>query len=79
MIDLTRFAKFCFIGFSELLKGLLSLLLDTQSGIYEKVLDGRIDFKSNRWPRISDSAKDLIKKMLCPYPLERLKAHEVLS
>uniref|UniRef100_A0A0D3HG37 non-specific serine/threonine protein kinase n=1 Tax=Oryza barthii TaxID=65489 RepID=A0A0D3HG37_9ORYZ len=62
-----------------LLTGVPPFWADTQSGIYEKVLDGRIDFKSNRWPRISDSAKDLIKKMLCPYPSERLKAHEVLK
>uniref|UniRef100_A0A0E0F0F2 non-specific serine/threonine protein kinase n=2 Tax=Oryza meridionalis TaxID=40149 RepID=A0A0E0F0F2_9ORYZ len=62
-----------------LLTGVPPFWADTQSGIYEKVLDGRVDFKSNRWPRISDSAKDLIKKMLCPYPSERLKAHEVLK
>uniref|UniRef100_A0A0E0F0F4 non-specific serine/threonine protein kinase n=1 Tax=Oryza meridionalis TaxID=40149 RepID=A0A0E0F0F4_9ORYZ len=49
------------------------------SVFFRPVLDGRVDFKSNRWPRISDSAKDLIKKMLCPYPSERLKAHEVLK
>uniref|UniRef100_A0A0E0MA77 non-specific serine/threonine protein kinase n=1 Tax=Oryza punctata TaxID=4537 RepID=A0A0E0MA77_ORYPU len=62
-----------------LLTGVPPFWADTQSGIYEKVLDGHVDFKSNPWPRISDSAKDLIKKMLCPYPSERLKAHEVLK
>ncbi|KAF0928538.1 hypothetical protein E2562_005986 [Oryza meyeriana var. granulata] len=78
VIDLTRFAKFYFAGCGESLKGLVSLLPDTQSRIYDEVLGGHINFKSNPWPRISDSAKDLIKKMLCPSPSERLKAHEVL-
>ncbi|KAF8697779.1 hypothetical protein HU200_035265 [Digitaria exilis] len=54
------------------------LLSDTQRGVYDKVLDGHFDLESEQWHRISDSAKDLIRKMLCPCPSERLKAHEVI-
>ncbi|KAJ6956792.1 calcium-dependent protein kinase 26 [Populus alba x Populus x berolinensis] len=50
----------------------------TQQGIFDAVLKGYIDFDSDPWPLISDSAKDLIRKMLCSTPSERLTAHEVL-
>lgn len=52
--------------------------LETQQGIFDAVLKGHIDFESDPWPLISDSAKDLIRKMLCSQPSERLTAHEVL-
>lgn len=58
---------FCFCCFSE-----------TQQGIFDAVLKGHIDFDSDPWPLISDSAKDLIRKMLCSNPQERLTAHQVL-
>lgn len=51
---------------------------ETQQGIFDAVLKGYIDFESEPWPLISDSAKDLIRKMLCSRPKERLSAHEVL-
>ncbi|XP_021636096.2 calcium-dependent protein kinase 26 isoform X1 [Hevea brasiliensis] len=51
---------------------------ETQQGIFDAVLKGYIDFESDPWPLISDSAKDLIRKMLCSQPSERLTAHEVL-
>ncbi|XP_059434692.1 calcium-dependent protein kinase 4 isoform X2 [Corylus avellana] len=51
---------------------------ETQQGIFDAVLKGHIDFESDPWPIISDSAKDLIRKMLCSQPSERLTAHEVL-
>lgn len=52
--------------------------LETQQGIFDAVLKGHIDFESDPWPLISDSAKDLIRSMLCSQPSERLTAHEVL-
>jgi serine/threonine protein kinase len=52
---------------------------DTHEGVLDKVRDGHFDFESDQWHMISDSAKDLIRKMLCSCPSERLKAHEVLS
>ena len=51
---------------------------ETQQGIFDAVLKGFIDFDSETWPVISDSAKDLITRMLNPRPAERLTAHEVL-
>ncbi|CAM0870180.1 unnamed protein product [Alopecurus aequalis] len=61
-----------------LLSGVPPFWAETQQGIFDAVLKGHIDFESNPWPKISDSAKDLIRKMLCHCPSERLKAHEVL-
>ena len=51
---------------------------ETQQGIFDAVLKGYIDFDSDPWPLISKCAKDLISKMLCSRPSERLTAHEVL-
>lgn len=60
------------------LKICLFSISETQQGIFDAVLKGFIDFESDPWPLISDSAKDLIRKMLCSKPAERLTAHEVL-
>ncbi|KAF3321101.1 calcium-dependent protein kinase 26 [Carex littledalei] len=62
-----------------LLSGVPPFWADNQQGIYEAIKEGNIDFESQQWALISDGAKDLITKMLCPSPSERLKAHEVLS
>ncbi|ONK79815.1 uncharacterized protein A4U43_C01F10350 [Asparagus officinalis] len=61
-----------------LLSGVPPFWAETQQGIFDAVLKGVIDFKSDPWPLISDSAKDLIKKMLCSRPCDRLTAHQVL-
>ncbi|RWR92917.1 calcium-dependent protein kinase 26 [Cinnamomum micranthum f. kanehirae] len=61
-----------------LLSGVPPFWAETQQGIFDAVLKGVIDFESDPWPLISDSAKDLIRKMLCCRPSERLTAHEVL-
>jgi serine/threonine protein kinase len=61
-----------------LLKVLLFWSTETQQGIFDAVLKGHIDFDSDPWPLISDSGKDLIRKMLCSRPSDRLTAHQVL-
>ncbi|XP_074313086.1 calcium-dependent protein kinase 26-like [Silene latifolia] len=61
-----------------LLSGVPPFWAETQQGIFDAVLKGHIDFDSDPWPLISDSAKDLIRKMLCLHPSERLTAHQVL-
>ncbi|GMI74704.1 ARABIDOPSIS THALIANA CALCIUM-DEPENDENT PROTEIN KINASE 6 [Hibiscus trionum] len=61
-----------------LLSGVPPFWAESQQGIFDAVLKGHIDFDSDPWPLISDSAKDLIRKMLCSRPSERLTAHEVL-
>ncbi|KAJ7560947.1 hypothetical protein O6H91_03G007300 [Diphasiastrum complanatum] len=61
-----------------LLSGVPPFWDETEKGIFEQVLRGEIDFVSDPWPRISDSAKDLIQRMLTPKPANRLTAYEVL-
>lgn len=51
---------------------------ETEQGIFEQVLRGDLDFVSEPWPSISDSAKDLVRKMLVRDPKKRLTAPEVL-
>lgn len=51
---------------------------ETEQGIFEQVLKGELDFESEPWPNISESAKDLVRKMLVRDPKKRLTAHEVL-
>ncbi|KAL9809335.1 putative calcium-dependent protein kinase 1 CAMK-CDPK family [Arabidopsis thaliana] len=45
---------------------------------FEQVLHGDLDFSSDPWPSISESAKDLVRKMLVRDPKKRLTAHQVL-
>ncbi|CAN6232797.1 unnamed protein product [Urochloa humidicola] len=61
-----------------LLSGVPPFWAETQQGIFDAVLKGAIDFDSEPWPTISDSAKDLIRRMLRSPPAERLTAHQVL-
>ncbi|KAF4350723.1 hypothetical protein G4B88_000861 [Cannabis sativa] len=51
---------------------------ELEQGIFEQVLRGELDFISEPWPSISESAKDLIRRMLVRNPKKRLTAHEVL-
>ncbi|KAK6933622.1 Protein kinase domain [Dillenia turbinata] len=61
-----------------LLSGVPPFWAETEQGIFEQVLHGDLDFLSDPWPSISDSAKDLVRKMLVRDPRKRLTAHEVL-
>ncbi|CAI0556860.1 unnamed protein product [Linum tenue] len=61
-----------------LLCGVPPFWAETESGIFRQILHGKIDFVSEPWPSISDSAKELIKKMLEKDPRKRISAHEVL-
>uniref|UniRef100_A0A0D9VN41 non-specific serine/threonine protein kinase n=1 Tax=Leersia perrieri TaxID=77586 RepID=A0A0D9VN41_9ORYZ len=61
-----------------LLSGVPPFWADTQQGIFDAVLRGKLDFDSDPWPTISDSAKDLIRRMLRSPPRERLTAHQAL-
>ena len=51
---------------------------ESEQGIFEQVLNGDLDFSSDPWPSISESAKDLVRKMLIRDPKKRLTAHEAL-
>ncbi|XP_077234404.1 calcium-dependent protein kinase 24-like [Tasmannia lanceolata] len=62
-----------------LLSGVPPFWAETESGIFRQILQGKLDFESEPWPCISESAKDLITNMLNRDPKKRLSAHEVLS
>ncbi|KAJ8760437.1 hypothetical protein K2173_015104 [Erythroxylum novogranatense] len=61
-----------------LLSGVPPFWAETESGIFKQILKGKLDFESEPWPNISESAKDLIRKMLERDPKKRSSAHEVL-
>ncbi|KAG9132790.1 hypothetical protein Leryth_014060 [Lithospermum erythrorhizon] len=61
-----------------LLSGVPPFWAETEAGIFEQVLHGDLDFASDPWPSISESAKDLLRRMLVRNPRKRLTAHEVL-
>ncbi|KAG7554128.1 Protein kinase domain [Arabidopsis suecica] len=61
-----------------LLSGVPPFWAETEQGIFEQVLHGDLDFSSDPWPSISESAKDLVRKMLVRDPKKRLTAHQVL-
>ncbi|KAE8720891.1 Calcium-dependent protein kinase 2 [Hibiscus syriacus] len=61
-----------------LLSGVPPFWGETEQEIFEEVLHGELDFASDPWPNISESAKDLVKKMLVRDPKKRITAHEVL-
>ncbi|KAI4320171.1 hypothetical protein MLD38_033677 [Melastoma candidum] len=61
-----------------LLSGVPPFWAESELGIFRQILQGKLDFVSDPWPSISDSAKDLIKKMLERDPRKRFTAHEVL-
>ncbi|XP_008781518.1 calcium-dependent protein kinase 28-like [Phoenix dactylifera] len=61
-----------------LLSGVPPFWAETEAGIFRQILQGRLDFESEPWPGISDSAKELIRNMLNRDPKKRFTAHEVL-
>ncbi|CAE5962456.1 unnamed protein product [Arabidopsis arenosa] len=52
---------------------------ETDKGIFEEILRGDIDFESEPWPSISESAKDLVRNMLKYDPKKRFTAAQVLE
>lgn len=56
-----------------------SSMEENEQGIFDSILRGNIDFTSDPWPSISNSAKDLVKKMLRQDPAERFSALDALS
>ena len=51
---------------------------ESESGIFKQILRSKLDLETEPWPSISDSAKDLVRKMLTRDPKRRQSAHEVL-
>ncbi|KAH0904098.1 hypothetical protein HID58_043601, partial [Brassica napus] len=51
----------------------------TEKGIIDAILEGHIDFESQPWPSICNSAKDLVRRMLAVDPKRRISAADVLQ
>ncbi|KAK7245856.1 hypothetical protein RIF29_40708 [Crotalaria pallida] len=62
-----------------LLSGVPPFWAETEKGIFDAILEGEIDFESQPWPSISNSAKDLVRKMLTQDPKKRITSAEVLE
>lgn len=50
---------------------------DTTQKIFKNIMSKPLDLKSNPWPKISDAAKDCVRRMLARDPRKRLTAEEV--
>lgn len=55
------------------------MVIETEQGVAQAILRGRIDFEKDPWPHVSESAKSLVKQMLEPNPKLRLTAEQVLG
>ncbi|GMH09044.1 hypothetical protein Nepgr_010884 [Nepenthes gracilis] len=62
-----------------LLSGMPPFWGRTKSRIFDAVRAADLRFPSEPWDHISESAKELIRKMLCIDPLKRLTAQQVLD
>ncbi|KAJ7537583.1 hypothetical protein O6H91_11G012500 [Diphasiastrum complanatum] len=62
-----------------LLCGVPPFWAETEQGVAQAILRGALDFKREPWPKISDNAKSLVRKMLDPDPKSRLTAEQVLD
>lgn len=54
-------------------------MAENEKGIFDAILEGDIDFSSAPWPTISESAKDLVRKMLTQDPRKRITPAQVLG
>jgi len=52
---------------------------ETEQGVAQAIIRSKLDFRRDPWPKVSDNAKDLVKRMLNPDPKQRLSAQEVLG
>lgn len=52
---------------------------ETEQGVAQAIIRSVLDFRRDPWPRVSENAKDLVKRMLDPDPKRRLTAQEVLG
>ncbi|XP_050416467.1 serine/threonine-protein kinase DCLK1 [Patella vulgata] len=52
---------------------------DNQEELFDKILEGKFEFKQPYWDDVSESAKDLITNMLVVDPDQRFTAEQVLT
>uniref|UniRef100_A0A0E0BQM0 non-specific serine/threonine protein kinase n=1 Tax=Oryza glumipatula TaxID=40148 RepID=A0A0E0BQM0_9ORYZ len=59
-----------------LLCGVPPFWAETDEGIAQAIIRSHIDFQREPWPKVSDNAKDLVRRMLDPNPYTRLTAQQ---
>ena len=52
---------------------------ETDEGIAQAIIRSNLDFSREPWPKVSENAKDLVRKMLDPSAYSRLTAQQVLG
>lgn len=62
-----------------LLCGVPPFWAETEEGIAQAIIRGNLDFTRDPWPKVSDEAKHLVKRMLDPNPHTRITVQEVLD
>ncbi|KAL2495392.1 Calcium-dependent protein kinase 21 [Forsythia ovata] len=62
-----------------LLSGVPPFWAETEKGIFDAILKEEVDFESQPWPSISNSAKDLVSRMLTKDPKKRITSVQVLE
>ncbi|CAD6207231.1 unnamed protein product [Miscanthus lutarioriparius] len=62
-----------------LLCGVPPFWAETEQGVAQAIIRSVVDFKREPWPRVSEPAKDLVRRMLDPNPLTRFTAAQVLE
>ena len=79
-VNICHFLELVFVIQTRLTLQILEYVFssETEAGIFRQILRGKLDFESEPWPSISDSAKDLVRNMLTRDPKKRFSAHEVL-
>ncbi|TKY67446.1 Calcium-dependent protein kinase 24 [Spatholobus suberectus] len=62
-----------------LLCGVPPFWAESEEGIAQAIIRSKVDFTRDPWPKVSDEAKHLVKRMLDPNPFTRIKVQEVLD
>ncbi|XP_076898522.1 calcium-dependent protein kinase 7-like [Bidens hawaiensis] len=62
-----------------LLSGVPPFWAETEQGVAQAILRSVVNFERDPWPKVSENAKDLVKKMLDPDPKRRITAQQVLE
>ncbi|KAL9232563.1 hypothetical protein vseg_007662 [Gypsophila vaccaria] len=62
-----------------LLSGVPPFWAETEKGVAQAIIRSVLDFRRDPWPRVSDNAKDLVRRMLHPDPARRFTAQQVLD
>jgi calcium-dependent protein kinase len=62
-----------------LLSGVPPFWAQTDTAIFEAVRKGQYDLVGDPWPKISESAKGLVRRLLVGNPAERMNAEDILN